>query len=43
VRRLVFFHHGRDYLDRPEETAKLTAAAWGGPVAFSDDMTTFDL
>ena len=43
VRRLVFFHHGRDYLDRPEETAKLTGLAWGAPAAFADDAATFEI
>jgi ribonuclease BN (tRNA processing enzyme) len=43
VRRLVFMHHGRDYLDRPEETAELTARAWGEPVVFVDDAMTFEI
>ena len=42
VRKLVFMHHGRDYLDRPEETAELTRRAWGEPVVFADDAMTFE-
>ena len=43
VRKLVFIHHGRDYLDRPEETAELTRQAWGEPVVFADDAMTFEI
>ena len=43
VRKLVFMHHGRDYLDRPEETAELTRLAWGEPVVFADDAMTFEI
>ena len=43
VRKLVFIHHGRDYLDRPEETAELTREAWGSPVVFADDAMTFEI
>ena len=43
VRKLVFMHHGRDYLDRPEETAELTRQAWGSPVVFADDAMTFEI
>lgn len=43
VRKLVFMHHGRDYLDRPEETAELTRQAWGSPVVFADDAMTFGI
>ena len=37
VKRLLFLHHGRDYLDRPGETAAKTAEAWGTPVDFAYD------
>lgn len=43
VRKLVFIHHGRDYLERPEETAELTRRAWGEPVVFADDAMTFEI
>ena len=43
VKRLFFLHHGRDYLDHPEETASRTAEAWGTPVEFAVDGTTLEL
>ena len=43
VGRLVFFHHGRDYLERPEETHRTTCEAWGGEVRFVDDRETVTL
>ena len=43
VRKLVFIHHGRDYLERPEETAELTRKAWGEPVVFADDAMTMEI
>jgi hypothetical protein len=37
VRRLVFVHHGRDYLNRPAETAEKTKQAWGKTPEFAED------
>lgn len=43
LKRIVFFHHGREYLNFPQETLRKCRDAWGGPVAFADDRTTLEL
>ena len=37
VRRLIFVHHGRDYLNNPAETAEKTKQAWGKTPEFAND------
>lgn len=37
VRKLVFLHHGRDYLEHPEKTLADTAKAWGSEPVFATD------
>ena len=43
VRRLVVVHHGRDILERPQESARRAEEAGGGPVEIADEMTTIEL
>ena len=37
VRRLIFIHHGRDYLNKPAETKRLTEKFWGKTPEFAED------
>lgn len=37
VRRLIFVHHGRDYLNNPAETARKTLKTWGKTPEFAND------
>lgn len=43
LKRIVFLHHGREYLNFPQETLRKCRNAWSGPVIFADDRTTLEL
>jgi len=41
--RLVFVHHGRDFLNHFDESLQKTEAAWGGKVTAASDRMTIEL
>ena len=43
LRRIMFLHHGREYLNYPQETLRKCRAAWGGEVGFATDRMTLEL
>lgn len=43
VRKLVFVHHGRDFLNHPEKTLQAATEAWGSKPLFVDDGTVINL
>lgn len=43
VRKLIFLHHGRTYLNAPEKTLADTAKAWGGKPLFVRDGEVINL
>ena len=43
IGKIIFMHHGRDYLQQPTQTAVAARKAWGSYVAFAEDDMVVDL
>ncbi len=43
LKKAVFIHHGREYLNFPQETLRKCRAIWGDKVDFSDDGSVFEI
>ena len=43
LKKIIFFHHGREYLNFPQETLRKCRRLWGRKVNFADDCSTFEI
>ena len=43
IGKVIFMHHGRDYINLPTQTAVASRRAWGGNVIFAEDDMRIEL